>query len=711
VSDETAGTAGDARAGAPGAEPTAGDASVPEVGSVPGAGSVAGTGSVPSVPPAADAASEPGMSMADAASVPGASMADAEPRKPERHGRSRRRHATPGRSRRRHPLHRLTLRTRLVLSMVALVAVLGVVISLFSALFLQSYLVGRLDEQLTSAAQRGEAVAIQAIGTPGGISTNGLLSDVVRAPGLPPGTVVSLVTSTGGITTYYLSRDPSATQQTASGDVNQRIAAVPSSGSATDVDLGGTLGQYRFVGVELPQSAELVVGLPLSEVTGTTAQLLTIILLVTLAVIVLAGGLGTIIVLLALRPLDRVAATATAVSRLPLDRGEVALAVRVPEQDADPHTEVGRLGAAFNQMLGHVAAALTARQTSENKVRQFVADASHELRTPLASIRGYAELTRRAPEPLPESAVHSLARIESEAERMTDLVEDLLLLARLDEGRELDKDPVDLSRLVIDAVSDAHAAGRDHVWNVDLPGEPVTVIGDEKRLHQVLANILTNARVHTPEGTAVDTALRVEGDKAIVTVTDDGPGIPDDLLPVLFERFARGDPSRARHTGSTGLGLAIVRAVVRAQGGDVTAQSEPGRTTFIVTLPRDVGSQGDASLGQAGVADDESVIDLSPEELAALEAEDPTFERLPGEPSREPSREPWGGSSVESSGESSDGPSGGSSGESFEESSGESSDGPSGGSSGEPSEGQQWAPPTGKPSEDPPPPPAPTSAP
>jgi two-component system, OmpR family, sensor kinase len=273
------------------------------------------------------------------------------------------------------------------------------------------------------------------------------------------------------------------------------------------------------------------------------------------------------------------------VSQLPLDRGEVALAVRVRDADTNPRTEVGRVGASLNTMLGHVASALSARQASEHKVRQFVADASHELRTPLASIRGYAELTRRTQSELPADAVRSLGRIESEAKRMTALVEDLLLLARLDEGRALERKPVDLSRLLVDALSDAHAAGPDHTWSIDVPGEPVEVVGDEPRLHQVIANLLANARVHTPPGTVVTATLAREGNTAMMTVLDDGPGIPTELQPVLFERFARGDSSRSRDTGSTGLGLAIVHAVVAAHGGTVSVRSEPGCTQFRVALP------------------------------------------------------------------------------------------------------------------------------
>jgi two-component system OmpR family sensor kinase len=291
---------------------------------------------------------------------------------------------------------------------------------------------------------------------------------------------------------------------------------------------------------------------------------------------------------IALHPLRRVAATATRVSELPLHRGEVALIDRVPDSDTDPRTEVGQVGAALNRMLGHVGSALHARQESETRVRQFVADASHELRTPLASIRGYAELTRRGHEPVGRDTQHALGRIESEAARMTTLVEDLLLLARLDAGRPLSPAPTDLSPLVVDAVSDARAAGGGHVWRLDLPDDPALVHGDPQRLHQVLTNLLANARTHTPPGTTVTARVAAEPSGVRLQVEDDGPGIPAELQPVVFERFARGDASRARATGSagsTGLGLAIVHSVVAAHGGTVALASEPGRTVFTVTLP------------------------------------------------------------------------------------------------------------------------------
>jgi two-component system OmpR family sensor kinase len=236
-------------------------------------------------------------------------------------------------------------------------------------------------------------------------------------------------------------------------------------------------------------------------------------------------------------------------------------------------------------MLGHVEDALVSRQLSEDRVRQFVADASHELRTPLASIRGYSELTRRGGHRLPEDVTRALGRIESESVRMTSLVEDLLLLARLDAGRELVLSEVDLVPLAVDAVADAHAASPDHEWSLDAPENPVIVAGDGGRLHQVLANLLANARVHTPAGTKVRVGLTTEDRFAVLTVQDDGPGISADLQSVLFERFARGDGSRARKTGSTGLGLAIVAAVVEGHGGTVSVESAPGRTEFTVRLP------------------------------------------------------------------------------------------------------------------------------
>jgi len=363
--------------------------------------------------------------------------------------------------------------------------------------------------------------------------------------------------------------------------------------------LGGEFLLTKVAGPE--HGTTLVTGLPLATVQGTLASVENTQHVVYAAVLVLALALGTAMVQLSLRPLRRVAATATKVTELPLDSGEVTLPAGVP--DSDPRTEVGRVGAAFNRMLFHVERALGRRAASEARLRRFAADASHELRTPLSAIRGYAELALRHPGPVPEDVTHALRRVESESARMTVLVDDLLLLARLDAGRPLEREPVDLSRLAIETTSDAQVARGDHRWRLELPDEPVLVEGDEHRLHQVLANLLSNAGKHTPPGSTVRVALTLgdatatpeprgvapPGPRAELSITDDGPGISAELLPELFERFTRGEAGRARDASaagkSTGLGLAIVDAVVAAHGGAIIVTSHPGMTRFAILLP------------------------------------------------------------------------------------------------------------------------------
>ncbi|MEO6827128.1 MAG: ATP-binding protein [Microbacteriaceae bacterium] len=490
------------------------------------------------------------------------------------------------------PVKSWTLRSRLVLAVVALLAVVSIAVGVVSVLSLQGNLMNRLDHQLASATQRSRAMIDRAHGPVGEAGPAAL--PAFLGLGQTPGTMGALIQD-GVVVAGVL--DASVTTRGISAGQEDALLSVPADGHPRTVDLGGELGRYRVMVTPVQDAAssaraethdgsDLLIGLPTAEVDSTVDQLILVIAIVALTGLALAVVAGLVIVRLALRPLDRVAATAADVARLPLDRGEVALAVRVPEADTDPHTEVGRVGRALNGMLGHVASAFGARQASEKQLRQFVADASHELRTPLASIRGYAELTRRGGYQLPEDVSHALGRIESEAKRMTSLVEDLLLLARLDSGRDLDREQVDLSAMLVDAVSDAHAAGPDHRWSLRLPEEPVFVLGDLDRLHQVVVNLLANARTHTPAGTAVTAALDV-GDRgaAVITVTDDGPGIEAALLPTLFERFVRGDRSRSRQAGSTGLGLAIVQAVVQAHGGSVEVESALARTVFRVRLP------------------------------------------------------------------------------------------------------------------------------
>jgi two-component system, OmpR family, sensor kinase len=347
-------------------------------------------------------------------------------------------------------------------------------------------------------------------------------------------------------------------------------------------------------------------GLPLSGLHDQLRDVAVAGTAVFAVVLVLAGVLGTFWVRFSLRPLRRVATTASQVAELPLESGEVSLPAGVP--DTDPRTETGQVGLAFNRMLGHVGTALQRRAASEARLRRFAADASHELRTPLAAIRGYAELAMLHPGDAPEAVTHALGRVLSESTRMSVLVDDLLLLARLDAGRPLSREPVDMTRLAIDATSDAQVARRSHRWVLELPDDPELVLGDEHRLRQVLGNLLANAGRHTPDGTTV--TVRVSdalpdgepgsGDgtvtqgtlppapRIVISVTDDGPGIPADLLPDLFERFTRADTSRSHATNasSTGLGLAIVDAVVAAHQGAVLVTSRPGMTRFTIVLGR-----------------------------------------------------------------------------------------------------------------------------
>ncbi|MFE9486083.1 sensor histidine kinase [Streptomyces sp. NPDC006641] len=488
-----------------------------------------------------------------------------------------------------------TLRTRLVVSAVTLIAVVAAVIGTVTTIAFHSYMYGKLDDQLHAIAGRAAKPPGGGGPLPGGPLRSLDPLAFVDARGLPVGAFGAVLTDGSVIASRVVvesaatpGSDAEDSGQPMTGAQRSALAAAGVGGGARSVDLPG-LGANRVEAVTDPHGVTVLVGIPADEVVSALTTLIVVEVCVTGAGLIAAGLAGAAMVGVALRPLRRIAATATLVSELPLHSGEVALLERVPQAQADPRTEVGQVGAALNRMLGHVGSALAARQESETRVRQFVADASHELRTPLASIRGYAELTRRGREETGPDTRHALGRIESEAERMTGMVEDLLLLARLDAGRPLGLESTDLSPVVVDAVSDARAAGdHGHHWRLELPDEPATVRGDPMRLHQVLVNLLANARTHTPPGTTVTVRVTsAAADRPWVTleVRDDGPGIPPELLPHVFERFARGDASRSRGAGSTGLGLAIVQAVVAAHGGRVSVESVPGRTVFAVRLP------------------------------------------------------------------------------------------------------------------------------
>jgi two-component system OmpR family sensor kinase len=497
---------------------------------------------------------------------------------------------------------------------VALIAVVASVIGTVTTFALSEHLYDQLAANVEDIAKRtdgprwpGPDASLRG-GAPGDSGTLTLTTDeklqFVTKGGSPQYTIGAVVeggTVVKGVVGELASSSTTGQQEMTAVTLSKAdlaaLAGVPTDRRAHRVSLpdqGDYLVQY-----ETNRDGEaFYVGLPTESVTNTLNTLIAVELSVTGAGLVAAGIAGSVLVGVALRPLRKVAATATRVSELPLHTGEVTLNERVPASETDPHTEVGQVGAALNRMLDHIHGALHSRQESETRVRQFVADASHELRTPLASIRGYAELTRRGREEIGPDTRHALGRIESESGRMTMLVEDLLLLARLDAGRPLQFERTDLIPLVVDTVSDARVAGRSHSWRLDLPDVPALVSADAARLQQVLVNLLANARTHTPPGTTVTARVQRRGPWMCVDVEDDGQGIPEELLPHVFERFARGDSSRSRASGSTGLGLAIVQAVADAHGGAVTVDSVPGRTVFTVHLPalgRDVPLLDDAA--------------------------------------------------------------------------------------------------------------------
>jgi two-component system, OmpR family, sensor kinase len=504
-----------------------------------------------------------------------------------------------------------TLRGRLITGVVALLALACAAVGVTTYIGLRGFLISQLDGQLTAASQRyTDCLNHRPPGDDGGERG----PTAARPPPNSPQNCAQrqagrtfIAQITGGSVGYHYLADG---QCSLSGADRAVLTALPRPGRPFTSTLSN-LGSYRLVAQpgEGGTGEVYVTGLPMEPVEATLRKVEIVEITVFSAALLLTGVLGTGWVRLSLRPLRRVAATATRVTQLPLASGEVALAERVP--DVDPRTEIGQVGAAFNRMLGHVESALGRRAASEARLRRFAADASHELRTPLAAIRGYAELARRHPGPVPPQVAHALARVESESARMSLLVDELLLLAQLDAGRPLARDPVDLSRLAIDATSDARAASQDHQWRLNLPGEPVMVRGDRHRLTQVLANLMSNAARHTPPGTTVTVAIAggappppapltgaPDGGRPPaaappapaapieLSVTDDGPGIPDDLQPALFERFVRGDSARSHGTGSTGLGLAIVQAVITAHGGSVSVASGPGKTRFAIRLPR-----------------------------------------------------------------------------------------------------------------------------
>ncbi|MCX6500990.1 MAG: HAMP domain-containing sensor histidine kinase [Microbacterium sp.] len=475
---------------------------------------------------------------------------------------------------------RWTLRRKLVVGTGTLVAIGLLVAGILTTVALRSFVYERLDTQVQEELQR--AMGPESPGGEDALNQPGSFSD--DGPAERVGSLQVFLDEEGSVreSAYVADNGDEVTLTDEQKEILQSTTLTD--GVPATVDLGSEIGVFRVVS-GTQAGTTVIAGRSVEDVTATTTALAVILLGVSGAtLLVILVGLA-VVVTRSLRPLSRVAAVADRVATRELADGEVDIPDRVDVGDTDSHTEVGRVGRSLNTLLGHVEAALTSRQHSEEQLRRFIADASHELRTPLASIRGYAQLSQAEAAPMTPTQERSFDRISAESARMADLVDDLLLLARLDAGQSLREDSIDLPLLVIDAVSDAHAADPAREWRLDEVTDEAIASGDENRLRQVLSNLLRNARTHTPPGTVVTTSLSVDDTHAIIRVNDNGTGIDPSVRDRLFERFARGDHSRNRDSGSTGLGLSIAHAIVAAHGGTITVDSEPGNTTFTVRVP------------------------------------------------------------------------------------------------------------------------------
>ena len=461
-------------------------------------------------------------------------------------------------------IKRLSLRARLLLGVVALAAVGLVAANVATYSTLSSYLLDRTDSTLDQTAQ-----TLRRPGPGGGIRS------------APPGTFVQVRSLDGDTVVATFS---GATLPGASVPAPNLPDAVkpPALNRTTEAvryfTVGGAHGgpEYRVrASIAQGDEAMLLVASSLRDVNSTLNRLLAIELVVTALVLAAIAGLGLWLVRLGLRPLDAIGQTASAIAAGDLSR-------RV--ERAEERTEVGRLGLALNSMLARIESSFRAQEASERKLRRFVADASHELRTPLSAVRAYAELYDRGAAERPDDLERSMKGISRESERMSVLVEDLLLLARLDDGRPLERERVELDEVVGEAVETAQAVDPDRA--IELHAEPATVLGDRVRLRQIVDNLLANVRAHTPPGTPASVSVTRRNGSAEISVTDAGPGLDEEHLEHLFERFYRADPSRARASGGVGLGLAIVAAVAEAHGGSVAAvPRENAGATFRITLP------------------------------------------------------------------------------------------------------------------------------
>jgi two-component system OmpR family sensor kinase len=467
----------------------------------------------------------------------------------------------------------VSLRARLIAALIVLATAGLVTLAAVTYAEQSSFLLDRVDQQAHDA-QRAVDFELDGV-TPGGPpprgghrpppGPRGGAPDAGSGPqGLPRGTYGERRDASGAVIASTTVRSYGDTPLPAP----KLPASIPLRNPITVGSQGGSGLRYRVLAEPTHDDPDTttIVALPLRDADATLDRLLRVEALVIGGVLLLLGALAWWVVRLGLRPLDRMGETADAIAGGDLSR-------RV--SPATERTEVGRLGLALNAMLGQIEKAFAERQASENKLRQFLADASHELRTPLASIRGYAELFRIGAARKPADTEKAMGRIEDESARMGALVENLLTLARLDQVPEVARHPVDLAELARDTVDDARAIAPDR--EIELSGdESAIVLGDQSQLRQVLGNLVRNALEHTPGGTRIDVSVKTEGDDTTLRVRDHGRGLPTDDTDALFERFWRADPGRGRGRGGAGLGLSIVAAIVDAHGGTVSAANASG---------------------------------------------------------------------------------------------------------------------------------------
>ena len=478
-------------------------------------------------------------------------------------------------SRRSRPGLPRTLRGRLTAALALLLVLALGVAALVTVLAVRHVLVDRLDSQLRAAGDRF-AVGLEH-------DDHDADNRYGEVEGQSAGTLGARILHRTVTAAAIVGEHDRSDQLPAA--ARRQLATLTVTGTPRSIDLHG-VGPYRVIVVNGRDGDLQVTGLPSAPIQHTIDMLAAAIIAVFGAALLVILAVVTGLLRVMLRPLARVSATAAEVAGLPLSTGGVVFPHRV--ETAANGSEVDALAHAFNAMLEHVEAALRTRADSEDRLRRFVADASHELRTPVAVVRSHAELAQReGGDALPENVTRSLARIAAQSERMGHLVEDLLLLARLDSGRPLATGPVDIVRVVLDAVDDARISAPEHHWRLALPEEPVDVPGDDHALAQVVSNLLANAATHTPPGTTVTVTLEITEEQARVTVSDDGPGMSSELAARAFDRFVRGTTDRAVARGSSGLGLPIVAAIVSAVGGRVALASGGTGTTVRVVLPVD----------------------------------------------------------------------------------------------------------------------------